>query len=148
MDLLAHHAEEPFHALIGGGDQLYCDSIVREPEMQDWVNQTKAENKKNYRLTDEMAIAIDRFFFNHYCQSFRSGAFARANSTMCVSPCHAAYTMWEASEPVLTRPLQTDAQHAWCAHFLLAAFFTVPEQTCPADDHGERLGEYDVPRML
>ena len=85
MDLLAHHAEEPFHALIGGGDQLYCDSIVREPEMQDWVNQTKAENKKNYRLTDEMAIAIDRFFFNHYCQSFRSGAFARANSTMYVS---------------------------------------------------------------
>jgi hypothetical protein len=24
-DLLAKHAEEPFHALIGGGDQLYCD---------------------------------------------------------------------------------------------------------------------------
>ncbi|EJF62578.1 hypothetical protein DICSQDRAFT_84388 [Dichomitus squalens LYAD-421 SS1] len=82
MDLLAHHAEEPFHALVGGGDQLYCDSIVREPEMQDWVNQTKAENKRHYRLTEEMALAIDRFFFNHYCQSFRSGAFARANSTI------------------------------------------------------------------
>ncbi|PIL30524.1 hypothetical protein GSI_07224 [Ganoderma sinense ZZ0214-1] len=82
MDLLAHHSEEPFHALIGGGDQLYCDSIIREPEMQDWVTQTKPENKKNYQLTEEMALAIDRFFFNHYCQSFRSGAFARANSTM------------------------------------------------------------------
>ncbi|KAI1788498.1 hypothetical protein LXA43DRAFT_894527 [Ganoderma leucocontextum] len=82
MDLLAHHAEEPFHALIGGGDQLYCDSIIREPEMQDWVNQSKPENKKNYQLTEEMALAIDRFFFNHYCQSFRSGAFARANSTI------------------------------------------------------------------
>lgn len=84
MDLLAHHEEEPFHALMGGGDQLYCDSIIREPELQDWVNQTKPENKKGYPLTDEMRLAIDRFFFNHYCQSFRSGAFARANSTMCV----------------------------------------------------------------
>jgi hypothetical protein len=25
MDLLAKHAEEPFHVLVGGGDQLYCD---------------------------------------------------------------------------------------------------------------------------
>ncbi|KAI0695432.1 hypothetical protein C8T65DRAFT_744000 [Cerioporus squamosus] len=82
MDLLAHHAEEPFHALVGGGDQLYCDSIVREPELQDWVTQMKPEAKKNYILTDEMRLAVDRFFFNHYCQSFRSGAFARANSTI------------------------------------------------------------------
>ncbi|KAI0373303.1 hypothetical protein BV20DRAFT_938217 [Pilatotrama ljubarskyi] len=82
MDLLAHHAEEPFHALVGGGDQLYCDSIIREPELQDWVTQTKPEAKRNYVLSDEMALAIDRFYFNHYCQSFRSGAFARANSTI------------------------------------------------------------------
>lgn len=26
MDLLSKHAETPFHALVGGGDQLYCDS--------------------------------------------------------------------------------------------------------------------------
>ncbi|KAL1947332.1 hypothetical protein VTO73DRAFT_14293 [Trametes versicolor] len=82
MDLLAHHAEAPFHALVGGGDQLYCDSIIREPELQDWVTQTKPEAKRNYPLTEEMRLAIDRFYFNHYCQSFRSGAFARANSTI------------------------------------------------------------------
>ena len=27
-DLLFKHAEQPFHALVGGGDQLYCDSYV------------------------------------------------------------------------------------------------------------------------
>ncbi|KAI9056891.1 hypothetical protein FKP32DRAFT_1762870 [Trametes sanguinea] len=82
MDLLAHHAEEPFHALVGGGDQLYCDSIIREPELQEWVTLSKPEAKRTYPLTDEMRLAIDRFYFNHYCQSFRSGAFARANSTI------------------------------------------------------------------
>jgi hypothetical protein len=28
VDLLAKHAEQPFHLLVGGGDQLYCDGYV------------------------------------------------------------------------------------------------------------------------
>lgn len=55
---------------------------MREPEMQEWCHVMKPEEKKSYQLTEEIASAIDRFFFNHYCQSFRSGAFARANSSM------------------------------------------------------------------
>lgn len=26
MDLLAKHQAAPFHVLVGGGDQLYCDA--------------------------------------------------------------------------------------------------------------------------
>jgi hypothetical protein len=37
-----------------------------------------------YPLTPEILDAIDRFYFNHYCRSFGSGAFARANSSMYV----------------------------------------------------------------
>ena len=97
-DLLTQHVEQPFHALIGGGDQLYCDgwvqlisrisfhltvpSLTREPELQEWVAKSKPEERKVYPLTQEISEAIDRFYFNHYCQSFRSGAFARANSSM------------------------------------------------------------------
>ncbi|GBE82620.1 Uncharacterized protein SCP_0410050 [Sparassis crispa] len=81
-DLLSKHAEEPFHALVGGGDQLYCDGIMREPELQEWVTQTKPEVKKKCTLKEEMRLAIDRFYFNHYCESFRRGAFARANSSI------------------------------------------------------------------
>ncbi|TRM61810.1 hypothetical protein BD626DRAFT_500604 [Schizophyllum amplum] len=82
VDLLNKHAEEPFHVLTGGGDQIYCDSLTREPELQDWVTKTKPEERKAYPLTDEIREAIDRFFFNHYCQQFRSGAFARANCSI------------------------------------------------------------------
>lgn len=81
-DLLAKHAEKPFHALMGGGDQLYCDGVVREPELQEWVTMPKGDKKKNFPITDEMRVAIDRFYFNHYCHIFRSGAFARANCSM------------------------------------------------------------------
>ena len=82
VDLLQKHAAEPFHVLVGGGDQLYCDALVREPEMQDWVTTKAPDKKKHFPLSDEMRFAIDRFYFNHYCQVFRSGAFARANSSM------------------------------------------------------------------
>ncbi|KAJ3802934.1 hypothetical protein GGU11DRAFT_813184 [Lentinula aff. detonsa] len=82
LDLLTYHYEEPFHVLVGGGDQLYCDGLTREPELQEWVAKLKPEEKQSYQLTNEIAQAIDRFYFNHYCQVFRTGAFARANSSM------------------------------------------------------------------
>jgi hypothetical protein len=100
VDLLAKHAEHPFHVLVGGGDQLYCDgwvvllisrefvahslrfSVTREPELQEWLNHPKPEEKNEFPLTQEILFAMDRFYFNHYCEVFRSGAFARANSSM------------------------------------------------------------------
>ncbi|KAJ6630651.1 hypothetical protein B0H10DRAFT_1982192 [Mycena sp. CBHHK59/15] len=81
MDLLSKHAQEPFHALVGGGDQIYCDGLTREPELQDWIK-SKPRERKEYRLTEEISSAIDRFYFNHYCSQWRSGAFARANSSI------------------------------------------------------------------
>ncbi|EIW84986.1 hypothetical protein CONPUDRAFT_162294 [Coniophora puteana RWD-64-598 SS2] len=82
VDLLQKHVEEPFHAMVGGGDQLYCDALMREPELQHWVKISKLDEKMSYRLTGEVAACIDRFYFNHYCTSFRRGAFARANSSI------------------------------------------------------------------
>ena len=49
--------------------------------MQEWVHM-EPEQRKVAVLTEEISLAIDRFFFNHYCHHFRSGAFARANSSM------------------------------------------------------------------
>lgn len=33
-DLLEKHAERPYHALVGGGDQIYCDAYVEAYETQ------------------------------------------------------------------------------------------------------------------
>ncbi|KAI0253864.1 hypothetical protein BJV78DRAFT_1371871 [Lactifluus subvellereus] len=81
-DLLAKHAEQPFHVLVGGGNQIYCDGIIREPELQEWANQPKPEEKKRYPLTQEILTAIEHFYFDYYCKMFSSGAFAHANSSI------------------------------------------------------------------
>jgi hypothetical protein len=54
--------------------------------MQEWVAHSDRDAKRRMTLSREIAEAIDRFYFNHYCNVFRSGAFARANCSMCVAP--------------------------------------------------------------
>jgi len=62
----------------------FCFRVAREPELQEWLNHPNRTEKMHYPVTPEMLDAIDRFYFNHYCKSFRSGAFARATSSMYV----------------------------------------------------------------
>ncbi|QRW27563.1 adenylyl cyclase-associated protein 1 [Rhizoctonia solani] len=77
-DLLDKHAERPFHALVGGGDQLYCDAMMREPELQPYIALKTPKEKVSAPLTDDVAFAIDR----HYCLEFRRGMFSKANSSI------------------------------------------------------------------
>lgn len=77
-DVLRAHEQLPFHVLVGGGDQIYCDPLTREPELEPWMNCKTEEAKIAFTMTDSMWAAMDRFFFNHYTNWFRSGAFGQA----------------------------------------------------------------------
>jgi len=33
-DMVLRHHTQPLHCMVGGGDQIYCDAITREPELQ------------------------------------------------------------------------------------------------------------------
>merc|ERR1712093_733537 len=77
-DVLKQHHQQPIHALVGGGDQIYCDAIAKEPELMSWMNEKDDKVKMAAHLSDEMRLAVDRFFFNHYTKWFRNGAFGRA----------------------------------------------------------------------
>ncbi|SCZ95844.1 BZ3500_MvSof-1268-A1-R1_Chr8-1g09834 [Microbotryum saponariae] len=77
-DVLRKHEEKSLHVLIGGGDQLYCDPLTMEPEIAPWINEPDPEKKRKAPLTDDIRLALDRFFFNKYCSWFRSGAFGQA----------------------------------------------------------------------
>ncbi|KAH8928879.1 hypothetical protein BT69DRAFT_1256947 [Atractiella rhizophila] len=79
-DLLKRHQERPFHLLVGGGDQLYSDPVMREPELTGWLNEKDLAVKLKMIAGEEMAFAIDRYYFNHYCEWFRKGAFGKAIS--------------------------------------------------------------------
>lgn len=77
-DLLKQHHTQPIHVLVGGGDQIYCDAIAKEPELVPWMEEKDEKVKMQAVLTDEIRFATDRFYFNHYTKWFRNGAFGRA----------------------------------------------------------------------
>ncbi|KAK4058644.1 hypothetical protein OIO90_000088 [Microbotryomycetes sp. JL221] len=79
-DVLREHDKSPIHVVIGGGDQIYCDPLTKEPEFIKWINEQDEKVKIAAPMTDDMKLALDRFFFNHYCKWFRSGAFGETIS--------------------------------------------------------------------
>lgn len=54
----------PQHVMVGGGDQLYCDPLTKEPEIAPWINESDNAKKIAAPLTAEMETALHRFFFN------------------------------------------------------------------------------------
>ena len=82
-----------------------------------------------HSVTQEMLDAIDRFYFNHYCKSFRSGAFARAISSMYVDlDLDLDLILKASSKPYGKHARYVDALHPSCAIWWLS----LPT----LDDHG------------
>ena len=85
-------------------------SLMRERELQGWVAM-KPDQRKAQPLTEEIAATVDRFYFTHYCQAFRRGAFARANSSMYIPPFIFFHILTVAQFSAST--VQTDDEHVW-----------------------------------
>lgn len=76
-DVLANHAQKPYHICMGGGDQIYNDKIAQEEELKTVLNSDNS--KPNLTpVSDAIAITIDRFLFFNYVKWFGSGKFAEA----------------------------------------------------------------------
>ncbi|CDZ97664.1 hypothetical protein [Phaffia rhodozyma] len=86
-DMLEKHAEKPIHCMVGGGDQIYCDSLMFEPEMQDWLECGTPEKRKDFPLSNDIMFCIDRYYFSHYCKIFRTGKFGLANASIPMVNC-------------------------------------------------------------
>ncbi|KAG0048204.1 hypothetical protein BGZ83_006808 [Gryganskiella cystojenkinii] len=77
-DALAKHTEHPYHVMIGGGDQLYCDSLLKEPEMEEWLAITSVQEREKVQCKPHWIEAIERYYFNRYCTWFSQGTYGQA----------------------------------------------------------------------
>lgn len=79
-DVLREHKEKPFHVMLGGGDQIYCDLVSRRCALfKEWLNMSTMEHKNARPFTDDMEHELESFYFEHYCWWFRQGQFGVAN---------------------------------------------------------------------
>jgi len=67
--------------MLGGGDQVYNDSIAKDTHhFQAWLNIKIPFQKSAAEFTPEMADELEEFYFDRYCFWFSQGMFGVANA--------------------------------------------------------------------
>lgn len=80
-DVLNNHQSQPFHVMIGGGDQIYNDSVAHKCELFDeWLDTKNPQHKHGAAFTAEMQDEMEEFYLDRYCMWFSRGLFGLAAS--------------------------------------------------------------------
>lgn len=80
-DVLNTHQSQPFHVMLGGGDQIYNDCVQDECELfDDWLDGRNPLHNHNAPFTPEMQDEMENFYFERYSMWFSQGLFGLANS--------------------------------------------------------------------
>lgn len=80
-DVLNTHQTNPFHLMIGGGDQIYNDCIADEGKLfQEWLEIRNPTHKHTAALTPQMQDEFESFYLERYCMWYSQGLFGLANS--------------------------------------------------------------------
>ncbi|KAJ5779667.1 hypothetical protein N7457_007387 [Penicillium paradoxum] len=80
-DILNEHQTRPFHVMIGGGDQIFNDSVITESTFfQEWLKIKNAADKYGTPFTPEFRAELEMFYLERYAAWFSQGLFSLANS--------------------------------------------------------------------
>ncbi|KAL5606407.1 uncharacterized protein BROUX77_003600 [Berkeleyomyces rouxiae] len=80
-DVMNTHQSNPFHVMVGGGDQLYCDSVPKECDLfKQWLSTKNPIYKHRAPFTREMQDQLEAFYLERYCMWYSQGLFGLANS--------------------------------------------------------------------
>ncbi|KAI1500253.1 hypothetical protein F5X99DRAFT_429882 [Biscogniauxia marginata] len=80
-DVLNNHQTRPFHVMIGGGDQIYNDAVMRDTHhFQEWLMIKNPLHKNNAPFTAVMQDELESFYLERYMMWFSRGLFGLANS--------------------------------------------------------------------
>ena len=79
-NVLQTHSQRPFHAMIGGGDQIYNDTIRVDGPLKPWTDIANPKKRKNFPFDNEMRKQCDDYYFKNYAEWFSKESFATANS--------------------------------------------------------------------
>ncbi|KAG0177072.1 hypothetical protein DFQ29_005293 [Apophysomyces sp. BC1021] len=70
QDVLDRHDVMPFHVLLGGGDQLYQDRLIKEDFMKPWNEEKDPKKRLQMQLPHAMRDGFEHFYFWNYVKNF------------------------------------------------------------------------------
>ncbi|EXJ86087.1 hypothetical protein A1O1_06456 [Capronia coronata CBS 617.96] len=78
-DVVRTHQQRPFHVMIGGGDQIYNDSIRVSGPLQEWTAITSPGKRKDYPFGEDLRNRCDKWYYENYRKWYSAEPFATAN---------------------------------------------------------------------
>ncbi|OJD13099.1 hypothetical protein AJ78_06404 [Emergomyces pasteurianus Ep9510] len=79
-EVLRVHEERPFHVMIGGGDQIYNDSVRVDGPLKEWTDIANPHKRRAHPFTNKMRDECDSFYYENYIKWYGMEPFATANS--------------------------------------------------------------------
>lgn len=79
-DVLRMHQEQPFHVMIGGGDQIYNDSVRVTGPLKPWTDISNPKKRRDYPFGADMRDKCDLFYFDNYVKWYSTEPFKSANA--------------------------------------------------------------------
>lgn len=78
-DVLRVHEKKPFHVMVGGGDQIYNDSVRVDGPLRAWTEIGNPRRRREHPFDAKMRNECDEFYFQNYIKWFSTEPFASAN---------------------------------------------------------------------
>ncbi|KAI5310366.1 hypothetical protein KEM55_007874 [Ascosphaera atra] len=79
-DVMRIHEKRPFHCMIGGGDQIYNDSIRVDGPLRAWTDISNPHKRRAHKFPESMRAECDTYYFRNYVRWYGGEEFAEANS--------------------------------------------------------------------
>jgi hypothetical protein len=79
-DVLRMHQEQPFHVMIGGGDQIYNDSVRVDGPLKPWTDIGNPKKRREFPFNEDMRAECDVYYFNNYVKWYGQEPFKSANA--------------------------------------------------------------------
>ncbi|KAH9823685.1 hypothetical protein Tdes44962_MAKER04537 [Teratosphaeria destructans] len=78
-DVLRVHEQQPFHVMIGGGDQIYNDGVRVNGPLKPWTDIANPKKRREFPFNEEMRAKCDEYYFDNYVRWYSTEPFASAN---------------------------------------------------------------------
>ncbi|RKF76142.1 putative metallo-dependent phosphatase [Golovinomyces cichoracearum] len=80
-DVLNCHQTQPFHVMIGGGNQICNDNLMHaSPQFKLWSDLPESRTKESYPFSSQFQQELEAYYLHHYCTWFSQGLFGLAVS--------------------------------------------------------------------
>ena len=79
-DVIRVHEKRPFHVMIGGGDQIYNDSVRVDGPLKPWTAIGNPEKRRKFPFANQMRADCDKYYYDNYIRWYSTEPFASANA--------------------------------------------------------------------